>query len=473
MEQLSGQDAMFLSAEMKGLPQHIGGLSIYDQSTAEGGIVRFKQILSMLESRVHLSPIFTRKLAHVPMRLDRPYWVEDEHFDLEYHVRHIALPEPGDWRQLCILVSRIHARPLDMNKPLWEMYIIEGLDNIEGLPKNCFAMLLKAHHAAMDGATGAMLFPIMHDLTPEVQQPTDIPPRVIKKATDWQLLSKAYVNNLKRPRRALKLIGNVLPAYRRIRAGRRQGDFRSLEDKQITRFQGRISPYRVVDSVKFDFEDVRAIKNTVKGATVNDAMLTIVSGALRRYLAAKNELPEKTLVTGCPIDVRSDAERAAGGNMVGFMTVSLCTDIDDPKARLETIASESKQSKSYAEALGPRIAMDVTDVMPGGMMALAMRAAVGTGLTERAVIFNTVVTNVPGPPVQLYFCGAELVDGLSLGPLLPGVGLFHVVYSSVQHKKGSIAISFNACREQMPDPSFYAQCILESFDELKAATLKK
>ena len=184
MEQLSGQDAMFLSAEMKGLPQHIGGLSIYDQSTAEGGIVRFKQILSMLESRVHLSPIFTRKLAHVPMKLDRPYWVEDEHFDLEYHVRHIALPEPGDWRQLCILVSRIHARPLDMNKPLWDMYIIEGLDNIEGLPKNCFAMLLKAHHAAMDGATGAMLFPIMHDLTPEVQQPTDIPPRVIKKATD-------------------------------------------------------------------------------------------------------------------------------------------------------------------------------------------------------------------------------------------------------------------------------------------------
>ena len=155
------------------------------------------------------------------------------------------------------------------------------------------------------------------------------------------------------------------------------------------------------------------------------------------------------------------------------MTVSLCSDIDDAKTRLETISSESKQSKSYAEALGPRIAMDVTDVMPGGMMALAMRAAVSTGLTERAVIFNTMVTNVPGPPVQLYFCGAELVDGLSLGPLLPGVGLFHVVYSSVQNKKGSISISFNACREQMPDPAFYAECIRESFDELKAATLKK
>lgn len=471
MEQLSGQDVMFLSAEMKGLPQHIGGLSIYDQSTAEGGIVRFKQILSMLESRVHLSPIFTRKLAHVPMKLDRPYWVEDEHFDMEYHVRHISLPAPGDWRQLCILVSRIHARPLDMNKPLWEMYIIEGLDNIEGLPKNCFAMLLKAHHAAMDGATGAMMFPIMHDLSPEVQQPGDIPPRIVEKTSDWQLLTKAYVNNLKRPRRFLKLAANALPAYRRIRQGRKKGNFRSLDDKQKTRFQGRISNYRVVDSVKFSFEDVRSIKNTIPGATINDAMLTIVSGAMRKYLEAKQEMPEKTLVTGCPIDVRSDEERSAGGNMVGFMTVSLCSDILDPKARLEAISAESKQSKSYAEAMGPRIAMDVTDVLPGGMMALAMRAAVSTGLTERAVIFNTIVTNVPGPPVQLYFCGAELVDGLSLGPLLPGVGLFHVVYSSVQNKKGSISISFNACREQMPDPAFYAQCIKESFEELKKATL--
>lgn len=471
MEQLTGQDTMFLNAEMKGLPQHIGGLSIYDQSTAEGGLVRFKQILNTLESRLHLSPVFTRKLARVPMGLDKPYWVEDEHFDLEYHVRHIALPAPGDWRQLCILVSRLHARPLDLNKPLWEMYIIEGLDSIEGLPNNCFAMMLKVHHSAMDGATGAMFFPIMHDLTPEVHNPDDKPPRIVEKTSDWQLLSKAYLNNLKRPRNFLRLVGNAIPAYRRIRRGRRQGDFRSLEDKQKTRFQGHISNYRVVDSVKFSFEEVRAIKNSNEGATVNDVMLTVVSGALRKYLESKGELPEKTLVTGCPIDVRSAEERSAGGNMVGFMTVSLRSDIADPKERLTAIQSESRQSKSYAEALGPRIAMDVTDVLPGGMMALAMRAAVSTGLAERAVIFNTVVTNVPGPPVQLYFCGAELVDGLSLGPLLPGVGLFHVVYSSVQNKKGSISISFNACREQMPDPAFYAQCIKEAYEDLKTATI--
>ena len=134
MQQLSGQDAMFLHAELEGLPQHIGGVSVYDQSSAPDGKVRFKQILAMLEDRVHLSPIFRRKLAFVPYNLGRPYWAEDPDFDMEYHVRHIALPKPGDWRQLCILTARIHSQPLRRDKPLWEMYVIEGLNNVEGYP---------------------------------------------------------------------------------------------------------------------------------------------------------------------------------------------------------------------------------------------------------------------------------------------------------------------------------------------------
>ena len=173
MQQLSGQDAMFVHAEMKGLPQHIGGISIYDQSTAPGGRVRFKQILAMLKTRTHLSPIFRRKLATVPFGLGQPYWVDDPEFDLEYHVRHIALPKPGDWRQLCILAARLHAIPLSRDKPLWEIYIIEGLDAVEGLPKNCFAMLLKVHHAAMDGAAGAQFMNVMHDLVPK---PVEVEP---------------------------------------------------------------------------------------------------------------------------------------------------------------------------------------------------------------------------------------------------------------------------------------------------------
>lgn len=158
MKQLTGPDAMFLHNELEGFPMLIGGVSIYDQATSPNGIVRFKDILAMFESRLDRSPIFRRKLAQVPLNLDQPYWVDDANFDLEFHVRHIALPKPGDWRQLCIQVARLHARPLDKGRPLWEAYVIEGLDKVEGVPPGSFALYLKVHHAAIDGASGIKFF---------------------------------------------------------------------------------------------------------------------------------------------------------------------------------------------------------------------------------------------------------------------------------------------------------------------------
>jgi WS/DGAT/MGAT family acyltransferase len=471
MEQLSGQDAMFLHAEIDGLPQHIGGVSIYDQSTAPGGRVRFKQILSMLESRLHLSPIFRRKLAFVPMNLGRPYWVEDSDFDLEYHVRHIALPKPGDWRQLCILAARIHAVPLRRDKPMWEMYIIEGLNNVEGYPPNCFALLLKVHHCAMDGATGAQFMNIVHDLSPETRDVVKAPPWVVERPSKPKMLTKAYFDAWKKPGQTIDFIKEAAPAFMRVRRGKKEAAFHSLEDKEATRFQGKISRHRVVDARKFDFEEVRAIKNTQPGTTINDVMLTIVAGGLRKYLDSKDELPEKTLVTGCPIDVRSPEERAAGGNMVGIMNVGLRNDVEDPLERLAAVHRESQSAKAYAEALGPRFMVDVTDVMPGNVLSLAIRTAAVTGLSEASVTQNTIVTNVPGAPYQLYMCGAALVDSISLGPLVPNVGLFHVVYSAVQNKKGSINLSFTACRDMLPDPAFYAQCLQDSYDELRDSAL--
>ncbi len=471
MEQLSGQDAMFLHAEMDGLPQHIGGVSIYDQSTAPDGTVRFKQILAMLDSRVHLSPIFRRKLATVPMGLGRPYWVEDPDFDLEYHVRHIALPKPGDWRQLCILAARIHSQPLRRDRPLWEMYIIEGLNRVEGIPANSFALLLKVHHCAMDGATGAQFMNIVHDLTPETSHPGTPPPWIVERMSTARMLGRAYIDAWKKPGQVYDMLKQAGPTFMRLRRGKGQEDFHALEDKQKTRFQGKISHHRVVGARKFDFEVIRAIKNTLPGTTINDVMLTIVAGGMRKYLQNKDELPEKTLVTGCPIDVRSPEERASGGNMVGFMNVALRTEIEDPVERLKAVHKEAISSKAYAEALGPRMMVDLTDVMPGNVLSLAIRASSATGLAEANVIHNTIVTNVPGAPMQLYMCGAELVDSFSLGPLLPNVGLFHIVYSAVQNKKGTISLSFTACREMMPDPGFYARCLQDSFDELREETL--
>jgi len=473
MEQLSGQDAMFLHAELDGLPQHIGGVNIYNQDTAPGSAVRFKQILAMLESRVHLSPIYRRKLAFVPGGLSRPYWVEDPDFDLEFHVRHIALPKPGDWRQLCILAARLHSQPLSRDRPLWEMYIIEGLNNVEGLPKNCFAVLVKVHHCAMDGATGAQFNNIVHDLTPETAETEPAGPWVVERISTARMLGKAYVDAWKKPGDVYDMVKKAGPTFMRLRRGKKQQDFHTLEHKQKTRFQGKISRHRVVDGRRFDFGEVRAIKSSLPGVTINDVMLTIVAGGLRKYLQSKDELPEQTLVTGCPIDVRSPEDRAAGGNMVGMMNVALCTEIEDPYERLQAVHEESNSAKAYAEAMGARMMMDVTNVMPGNVLSIALRAASATGLAEASVIQNTIVTNVPGAPHQLYFCGAELVNSFTLGPLVPNVGLMHIVYSAVQNKQGTITLSFTACRQMLPDPAFYAECLQESFDELKKAALGK
>ncbi|MBD2858043.1 wax ester/triacylglycerol synthase family O-acyltransferase [Spongiibacter sp. KMU-158] len=472
MRQLTGQDAMFIHAELQGLPQHFGIMAIYDQATAQGGLVRFKQILQLLQQRLHLSPIFTQRLRKVPMNLDQPWWESAGEIDIERHVHHLALPKPGDWRQLCILASRLHARPMDMNLPLWEIYVIEGLDKVKNLPKGCFALLIKVHHAAMDGATGAQFIPLLHDLSAEINQLPAGPTPAKEHISNRKLLGAALLNNLRKPAQLWNFGKEMIPSALRLYQGRKDGDFQKLEDKQETLFQGKISPHRVCDALPFDFADIRAIKNTCEGATINDVMLTIISGAMRHYLESRQAMPKENLVAGCPIDVRNDQEADAGGNMVGFMTVSLHSAIQDPKDRLEAIHQASMESKSFANALGPRVTMKVTDVLPGGMLSLALRAATSTGLAESAVIFNTIVTNVPGPQEQLYFCGAKLVDFMALGPLLPNVGLFHIVYSSVLDKKGSISVSFTACRQMMPDPAFYAQCLQRSFDELKAATLK-
>lgn len=470
MQQLIGQDAMFIHAEMKGLPQHIGSLSIYDQSTVPGDKLRFKDILKLVASRAHLAPVFTRKLMRVLYSLDQPYWVESNDFNIERHVHHIALPAPGDWRQLCILIARLHSRPLDMSLPLWEMYVIGGLDNVRNLPPGCFGVLLKVHHAAMDGKTAARFFPALHDLTPEVMGESAPFRKSLTPVSTIELMGRAYINHLRKVPQAVKLARQLVPAIKRIREGRKRGDFRTLSDKQKTRFQGRISPHRVVDAVPFDFEQVRAIKSSVTGATINDTMLCIVGRAMVLYLSAKGEEPVQPLVVGCPIDIRGSDERE-GGNMVGFMILSLCSDIDSPLARLAAIREASTGGKAYAQALGPRVPMEVAEVLPGGMLAVALRAASMTGLTEMGVFTNTAVTNVPGSPVQLYFAGAALVDSISLGPLVPNVGLYHVISSAVQNKKVTITLSFTACRDMMPDPEFYADCLRTSFAELSKAAL--
>ena len=212
MKQLSGMDASFLYFETPNAPGHVFSVWIYDQSSAPGGNVTFKGILEHVSSRLHVSRTFRQRLVQVPLDLDHPYWIEDPDFDLEYHVRHIALPRPGDWRQFCIQVARLHSRPLDRSRPLWEMYVIEGLDDIDGLPAGSFAIMTKIHHAAVDGVTLLEITSALNDLTPDAAAPestTDWRPE--RAPTPFELLSRAAINTATRPMRMARLTASAVP----------------------------------------------------------------------------------------------------------------------------------------------------------------------------------------------------------------------------------------------------------------------
>ncbi len=473
MEQLTGMDAAFLHLESNTAPMHIAPLLIYDVSTAPDGFVRFKDILRTFEERLHLSTVFRRKLATVPLNLDQPYWIEDDDFDLEFHVRHVALPKPGDWRQLCIQISRLHTRPLDRTRPLWEAYVIEGLDNVEGLPKGCFALFLKIHHAAIDGATGMEIMGAIHDLVPV---PESVPTR---KGAPWQpeampgnstLLWRAYLNNLRNPMRLARVAASSYPARQRLAAGRKEKKFRDLGEKEKTRFNGRISAHRVFGAATFDLAAIRRVKSAVDGATINDAILTLIGGALYRYLEAHGEAPEKSLVTGAPVNVRSKEEVGTGGNVVSMMSISLRTDIQEPLQRMQAMHEEATQSKAYHDAMGARMLTDLSNSLPSHITSLAYRAASAAGLLASGKpVFNTIITNVPGPQVPLYMGGAKLVRSMGAGPCMDNLGLFHPVTSY----NGTITVSFQACRDLMPDPEFYEDCLRESFEQMCAAVPAK
>jgi WS/DGAT/MGAT family acyltransferase len=234
-----------------------------------------------------------------------------------------------------------------------------------------------------------------------------------------------------------------------------------------TRFSGTVTAHRVVENRSFDLGEVRRIKSAVPGATINDAVLAIVAGALRRYLQSKDELPNEPLVIMAPISIRSEEEKGAMGNRVSAMTLPIPTDIADPVERLRVVHSTTQETKEMAGAIPARTLTDFNQFIPWALAGLAARTAASFKMAETmAPAINTVVTNVPGPQVPLYLAGAKLLKQFGMGPVTDGMGIIHPVFSY----NGELAISVTACREMMPDPAFYAECLQSSFDELAAAT---
>jgi WS/DGAT/MGAT family acyltransferase len=473
VQQLSGLDASFLYLETPTAPMHVGGLQIYDQSTAPGGLVTFKQILGYVERRLHLARTLRERLARVPGDLDHPYWYDDPDFDIEFHVRHLALPKPGDWRQLCIQVARLMSRHVDLSRPLWEMYVIEGLDAVEGLPEGCFALVTKVHHAAVDGVSGMELTAILNQLDPDAEpEPPSEPYFGESPPASGDLLRRAMMHNLTRPMHFGRVVGRTVPAAGRVVQGLRGNRLDSSALNQAaprTRFNRPVGPHRVFDAIRFPLADVKKARQAVPGSTVNDVVLSVVGGALRSYLQGLGELPEQTLIAMAPISVRSESQKGTAGNQVSAMFVPLRTDVEDPVERLAQVYAGTQNAKEMVNAIGARLMTDYGQFIPSALAGLAARLYTRAALADRhRPVVNTVVTNVPGPQVPLYFCGAKQVAYYGLGPVVDGMGLIHPVLSY----DGMISICATADRGMMPDPAHYADCLRRSVDDLLVTVAK-
>jgi diacylglycerol O-acyltransferase / wax synthase len=456
LRQLSSQDASFLYQDSPATPMHVGSVAILDPTKSPYGALTLERILQFYRERLHLMPTARRRLVSVPFGLDHPYWIEDENFDLEYHIREVGLPEPHDWAQFYTLAARILSRPLDMTRPPWETYLVHGLDRLDNVPSGCVGLLTKMHHCAIDGQSGMEMAMAMADLTPEVApvKPPKEPWQPDRAPSNLELMMRTYSNNLLRPIQMAELATQAARVQQNPTQNLRQQIPAQPRPIPKTRFNAAVSSHRVIGFKRFVLDEVRAMKNGVADATVNDVVLAICGGALRSYLLAKRELPADPLVAMAPISTRKNKADYSMGNQVSAMFIAIGTDISDPVARLQTIRDLTRSAKEMTNSIGAQ------------NLAARLTAEYARG-SQAAVPFNCSITNVPGPQVPLYTMGCETVTTVGYGPIVHNMGLIIPVSSYY----GELSISFTSCRDMIPDPEFFMQCIQDGYDEMKEAIL--
>ena len=471
MHQLSGLDATFLSLETDNAPMHIAGVAILDARTPTG---RFglDELKTMLVARLDRSRTFTERLVEVPLKLGTPYWTEDESFDIDRHVERTQLPEPGGWRELSALVSWELARKLPRDRPLWQMLFVEGVDGIEGVPKDSVAVISRIHHAAVDGVSGSDILSALFDLSPT--PPPDAsggPARPTKSSQEnarpnrLGLLRKTGKNLVDAPGAITGVVGKTVKGL--VQSGAIWG-LKKVKPPPLpftaprTRLNVPIHPERVWSPALLSLDRIKEIRRSTD-ATVNDVVLAICAGALRRYLLSKDDLPDKPLVAMVPISVRAEDERGAMGNQVSAMLVSLATDIADPLERLRKLRQDTTGSKIYHHAIGARTLSGYSELIPFALGGLGARLYTRMHLADRhKPIFNLVITNVPGPQIPLYIGGARLLTHIGSAPIFDGVGLILPIFSY----DGTLTIGATSDRAIMPDIHVFTRYLRESLDEL-------
>ena len=464
MRRLSSLDAQFLNIEDRTTTGHVGAVVLLDPSTATGGRYDLETVRDLLEPRLHLAPPLRRRLVEVPLSLGYPYWVDDPDFDLEYHLREVGLPQPGSPEQLGEQVARIHSRPLDRSRPLWEMYLVHGLSD------GRVALYSKVHHAAIDGISGAEILATIMDPTPrprEVDEQDWDPDRL---PGSWQLVPRALASVADRARDIVTALPRSLPYVTSLPGLAQMPGIKTLDEAVTvvravagvpagpagtgrrrelvaprTPFNASVTAHRRFAFTSVPLAEVKQVKDAF-AMTVNDVVLTLTAGVLRRWLLDRDALPASPLVAAVPVSVRDDDAEPLG-NQISVMFVALPTNVADIGARLVAVQSEVALAKREFDALPASIIQDLSAVLPTALSGLAARALFRL-VTAPGALFNLFVSNVPGPQLPLYVAGAR-VEGIypvsAVSNLTGGLNITLFSYA------GSLDVGLIACREMVPD----------------------
>ncbi len=457
---MTGLDASFLYLETDTQLLHVCALIVLDP-VADGANYQFADLKAELGRRLHLVPSMRRHIHRVPFDLDHPVWVEDTHFDLDYHVRRIGIPSPGGRRELAELVADIAGRPLDRDRPLWQLWVVEGVADGK------IAIISKYHHAAVDGITGTQMMMHLCDLEPGVRYPEPQERRAAESSPNDLLLAAEGLLRLPTKLGAVGMLPKTLGMVGGF-IGRRRKTEKGMAipfTAPRTPFNRTISPHRSVAFTKTALGDIKEIKAAF-GVKVNDVVLAVVGGALREYLDAHGELPDSSLFASVPVSTHTTSRHDRGINKVSTLFCRLYTDVADPVERLRLIAEANRGAKQEHDLIGADFLQDWAKYAPPNTFQLAARAYSSFKLAERhPVVHNLVISNVPGPQAPMYFLGYRIDSMYPFGPVFHGAGL-NVTVLSVG---GSLDYGFIACRELIPDLETMADAVHDAVAELLKA----